>query len=320
MEEVRSVAPATVMGKSSKKRWIILGIIILAVLILGGGGFCGYKYLKAKRAEASKPAQFVPNFDFDHGLTRVIKAAEGGKLTVIDYQNVAITLQIPAGALAKDTKISMLPIKKTGELRTDPGVYITPSDLVFNKAATINYDFSNSKVKNEDAIASDKKRLSFSSGSHVYRVNYINHTYMPQLVARAAETRELLSGEILGTGVYVYSLDGRREIENAEEAFENKKVNNAALLESATTLLYNGKKLSDKQSKLANGAMRAVYSSKNPDPFEIYAAIQLDNLQNGKGPNFWQKIVSSVHAEVLPGLMEYTCKTTSRDPDELYSV
>lgn len=84
--------------------------------------------------------------------------AEGGTIETVDSTGVVMRLDVPAGALTQDTRITMTPLVTsplagdTGALH--PGVTFEPEGLTFAVAATLTFDFTatNAPLAAGDAI------------------------------------------------------------------------------------------------------------------------------------------------------------------------
>src|SRR3989344_4768002 len=81
----------------------------------------------------------------DQTVTQRATAKEGGTLELVDPKGVKVTLTIPAGALEKDTDISMAPLEevpiKDYTSALSNGVVIEPEGLQFKKTALLLFDF-----------------------------------------------------------------------------------------------------------------------------------------------------------------------------------
>jgi len=101
----------------------------------------GEKLVKEKVFKVKKPKPIE-----ELKASKIIKAQEGGRITVTDPNGVEITLFIPPGGLDEDQEISLVPLEEPPAEDFDDdlgnGVIIEPDDIDFNDPAVLIFDFN----------------------------------------------------------------------------------------------------------------------------------------------------------------------------------
>lgn len=305
----------------SKKKWWIL-ISALVLILFAGGGYYLYriKYSavkpSVKEAKVGQLNPLSPTFDVIHGKTLKATAAKGGAISVYDTDKVGMIVSIPAGAVDKDTTLKVIPIKRANDGLS--GVAIFPDNIKFNKPVSLSFNFSFSAFKNDKAPDNAMGAESILSGSsHIYYYNTVSTSFMPQLVARNAESKKTISAEISGSGIYSYILNDQNELARANYALNVKDQTIGTTLEAAAVLAKNNKKFEDNQRDLLSNAISRVKSDKTPNPTQLNSALSIERaLKNYKSTY----LITHAKADVYSGYLETICKDPSVSIDQILSA
>ncbi|MCL5410903.1 MAG: hypothetical protein M1324_03585 [Patescibacteria group bacterium] len=304
-----------------KKWWWVIVLIVVVVGALSAGGYFLYKKKQAKKSEVKvevgKINPINPVFDMIRGKSYKITAKDGGGGSVFDEDKVGMLLEIPAGAVDKDMKITIIPIKKKDKDAV-PGVAILPENIQFKKPVTLTFDYSLSKFKNEKAPENAMGKENRSSGSsHIYRYNTVSTSFMPALVNRNTETQTTLSAEVVSGGIYNYVLDDKNEVIRSDFALKSKEQTVGVVLESANTLLANNQKIEGEERDLLSNAITRVKADKSPNVLELNAVLSAEKLIKNQKSAF---LIERAKADTYSGYLDTRCKDPATSADELLSV
>lgn len=313
--ETKTGAPVAASQKKNKTG-LIIGII-LAIIIIGVGGYFIYKKVAKPKVTVGKLDPLNPVFDVIHGKTLKATAKDGGSIAVYNEDKVGIMIEIPAGALDKDTNIKLIPIKQKNKDDV-PGVGIFPENLSFKKPVKLAFDFSFSSVKNSQAPDNAMGNgISAITSSHIYRYNVASTSLMPQLLDRSEETKTILRAQIPASGLYTFTLNDKFEKERASYALTFKNQTIQTTLESAITLLSKKQKLKGDAKDLLLNAVKRVKADKTPDILALNSALVAEKLyKDGK-----LSLIPTVQAgDTYAGYLDTICKDPSVGLDTLLSA
>lgn len=302
-----------------KKWWVIVLIVAIIAGLLTGGFFYYKKKIVRKpepaKAEVGKLNPINPVFDMMKGKTLNVTVKDGGKIAVFDAEKVGMTLIVPPGAVDKDVKLKLVPIKKRDSAEM-AGLTILPDNITFKKPVELAFDFSYSAVKNSTATSKPYELAQKYSKSHIYRYNTVSTNLIPLLVNRSSENTTYLPGQIYGGGIYSYVLNDQLEVDRANYVLSLSGMTVSTILESANTLYSNGKTLDDKKLNEVKGIIAERKADKEPNVVVLNAALTLSAKLNKKSSLVERALADAVYG----GYLDARCKDPSTSPEELLSV
>lgn len=261
----------------------LLIAIGLVTLILGAISV-GY-YLKVWESlpfVSQKIEVTRPKADMSRARQMTVDPASDSVVTIVNREGVRISLQIPKGALKEKTLVKLIPFYKDKNASSPTsGVIVGPAKLNFLKPVTLAFNFSESVDKNS-AGGNVQKELRITNTSQVLQVDSEATSLTPTLIARGIESKNYLPARILTGGAYVFDTTGKHQEEYAQAALKVKNAHSLIVMESATVLLTKGKSLSKAELAKTKNAIAKILSKESPPPYELFAALALDQKLNKK--------------------------------------
>lgn len=281
----RSTSRKLQNGKVAQKQlFIVIGVLV--VLIGAVAIFKPWQYLGGNLPFTSKPiAVTKPVMDMGRARQMSIDPQKDSVMQIVTKEKVVITLEVPKGAVKDKTLIKLIPFYHDKKVEAPTaGVVVGPASINFTTPVTLSFNFSDSDFKNTAPKSVLDKKIRTTGLAHVMQIDKDATTLTPTLISRALETEKYLPARILNGGAYVYSLDGKDQVEIAKKALNTENMHTLTVMESATTLLFNDQKLSDVEMKKAKAAVGKILSQKEPPVAEFYAALVLQ--KKIKTPSF----------------------------------
>lgn len=286
-----------------KQLFIIIGALVLLI-----GAFAIFKpwqYLGGNHAN-NQIAVTKPMMDMGRARQMSIDPQKDSVMQIVTKEKVIITLEVPKGALNEKTIVKLIPFYHDPKVEAPTaGVVVGPASVNFTTPVTLSFNFSESEFKNSAPKTVLEKKIRTTGLSQVMQIDRNATTLTPTLISRALETENYLPARILTGGAYVYSLDGKNQVEIAKKALNAEKMHTLTVMESATTLLFNDQKLSDVEMKKTKAAVGKILSQKEPPVAEFYAALVLQ--KKIKTPSF--SFIPKAYAySTDQGFFQITCK------------
>lgn len=322
MEQVDNKQP---QPQSVHKLPLPLIIAIIMVISLAVTALLFFTTLGKKaplsRAPQPKKAQAAihPHFDLAHAVVAKINPQQDTLVQVIDIHNVIITLEIPKGALPTQT-IRAIPYLYDPKIDS-PGLQITSDTgpLSLKIPLTLSFDLSRSSLINNAPKTVNTALVRTTGKSQVLLMNEKTSLATPMLVIRSSETGKFVAARIISAGNYMLTLDGKNQITNARKALDATETNSLVVLESASTLLFNNKKLSSVERKRVTITVEQILANQNVSPIEYFAASALQKqILQKTSLNF--SIRQAYAAESSQGYLEYKCKLRNLGIQEYLSA
>jgi hypothetical protein len=260
-------------GKFSEKLAIFIGI----GLILGIGIFFWKPWKSLSLPFSSgKISVTKPSMDMARARQMTIDPEKDTVMQIVTSEKVRVTMTVPKGALKEKTLVKLIPFyyDKKSEAPT-AGVVVGPASINFEVPVTLSFNFSQSSFKNQAPKSAVEKTIRTTGSAQVLQIDSEGKSLTPTLVSRGTETETYLPARILTGGAYVFSLDGKDQVDIAKQALDKDNMHTLTVMESATVLLFNNRKLSDPELKKTKAAVTKILSKKDPPPFELYAALIL---------------------------------------------
>ncbi|MBI4057918.1 hypothetical protein HY405_01195, partial [Candidatus Microgenomates bacterium] len=207
-----------------------------------------------------------PTVDVGRGRQLTVKPDKDNLIQVFDGQKVVTNVYIPKGAVKVPTIVEVFPFaydEKAGS--PTAGVLISPGEVSFLTPITLSFDLSRSHFRNREPLGK----------SQVLFLDKDAKSLTPTLVVRGAESAIQINARILTGGAYVFSLDGKNQVRWAREALDANQTNALIVLESASTLLSNNKKLSPKQKERVETVIKTIIENRDDSPIEASVAYSI---------------------------------------------
>jgi hypothetical protein len=295
--------------RTKKSRSKLFIIIIITALIIGFSiGFLNpFKYY------INPPKVSEPQLDLTYSQIVSLSPYQDKLIQIIDYDNVVIMLDIPAGSVNQNQNVRITPLYHTATSSAlTAGVMISPAGIVFNKPVTLAFDFSKTNIKTDAAAKININHPKFSGKAQVLRYDKTNNSLNPTLINRSIETQTYLPSRIITGGVYIYNPDGKYNSFFATESLKQPPRDILNTIESVTTLSFADIKFNSAITTRAQAAIDLVLAKKNPAPAEYYAALVLQRKIHKNSSIFPQ----SYAADVTQGYLEYMCKLKTLTYDQ----
>ncbi|MCX7997018.1 MAG: hypothetical protein N2691_04705 [Patescibacteria group bacterium] len=217
-----------------------------------------------------------PRYDGIHGRQRVVKAHEGGTLSVHTSDGWRLVLDIPAGALARDTTVQLTPLFPDEDPATlDTGFSITPGDLVFRKPVLVTYRReSGTKPKSNPT----PETLPVTGPATAYRLQPRRGIMELQMIVRSLESPTTIPIRITGGGIYGVSLKSSRREALARLTLAEPAPDTYRVLEAGSFLIGNGNSLSPGELTSVTRAIETILDTKEFDPFALDAAAAISTV------------------------------------------
>ncbi len=282
-------------------------IIALAIvtLILGAISAAYYVNFWEKIPFISQKIQVTrPKADMSRARQMTIDPSKDSVVTIVNREGVRISLQIPKNALKEKTLVKLIPFyKDKNTSNPTSGVIVSPAKLNFAKPVTLAFNFSESQEKNGVDVDVEKD-LHITSASQVLQIDSEATTLTPNLIARGLESKNYLPARILTGGAYVFDTTGKHQADYARLALKSNNAHSLIVMESATVLLSKGEALKKSDLAKAKNAIAKILSKKSPPPYELFAALAIDQKLNKK-----VSLIPQAYAyETGQGYFEAVCK------------
>lgn len=252
-------------------------LIVVALVLLSGLAvlFKPWKYV-ALPFVSSPISVKKPTMDMSRARQMTISPDKDTVMQIVTREKVRITLQVPKGALKEKTLVKLIPFYYDRKSAApSAGAIIGPASIEFTEPVTLSFNFSDSEFKNQAPKTAIEQKLRMTGISQVTQIDSKATSLTPTLIAREIETENFLPARVLTGGAYVFSLDGKHQVDVARLALNKDGMHSLTVMESANVLLFNNKKLSTDELKKTKAAVAKILSKKNPPAFELFAALVL---------------------------------------------
>jgi hypothetical protein len=295
-------------GKLSEK---LILVIVGVFIILGVGLFVWKPWQSLSLPFVSHTiAATKPALDIARARQLSVDPSKDTVMQITTREHVLITLTVPKGALKEKTLVKLIPFHYDKKSRAPTaGVVVAPASIGFEVPVTLAFNFSESEFKNQAPKTAIEKKIRMTGLAQVMQVDSAGKSLTPTLIARGIETDAYLPARILTGGAYVFSLDGKNQVDIAKQALDKDGMHTLTVMEAATVLMFNNKKLTESELKTTKSAVAKILSKKSPPPFELFAALVLQKKIKDNSFSLMHLLIPKVYAyETGEGYYQAVCR------------